>query len=113
MLEHKRSEPLSFSFEAEKQYYSQRWPQEAKPYLHLERNVRCWLNPAHVFEGKRILDIGAGECTYTRLIADRFRPKEIVACELFRERMLPAWQENQNPILKAVAGDCYDLPFRN
>ena len=112
MRESKTSKPNSFSFEAEKQYYSQRWPQEASPYFHLENYLRCWLNPEAIFRGMRILDIGAGECTYTRLIADRFNPKQIVACELFPERMLPAWQANQNPVLKAVVGDCFHLPFR-
>jgi ubiquinone/menaquinone biosynthesis C-methylase UbiE len=102
----------SFSYEAERQYYSA-WPTQAKPYLHLERYLRCWMDPAEVFTGKRVLDIGAGEMTYTRLIADRFEPQNIVACELFRERMLPAYRDNQNPKLKSVAGSCFQLPFKN
>lgn len=103
--------PKSFSYESEKGYYSQQWPEEAKPYLHLEPYLRCWLDPEVVFAGKRVLDIGAGECTYTRLIADRFRPKKIVACELFRERMQPAVRANRSPHLRFVAGDCFQLPF--
>ena len=102
-----------FSYELEKGYYSQHWPNEAKPYLHLEPYFRCWLDPEVMFAGKRVLDIGAGECTYTRLIADRFRPKEIVACELFRERMLPTVQANRTPNLSFVAGDCFRLPFQS
>jgi SAM-dependent methyltransferase len=113
MLEAKRKGARSFSYEAEKDFYSQRVPQEALPYLHLERYLRCWFDPEAVFHGKRVLDIGAGECTYTRLIADRFGPRVIVACELFRERMLPAFQENRNPHLKSVAGNCFRLPFRS
>ena len=105
--------PKCFSYELEKRYYSQRWPVEAAPYEHLDPYLRCWLDPEAVFGGKRVLDIGAGECTYTRLIADRFVPGVIVACELFRERMLPAFRANQNPSLKAVAGDCFHLPFRS
>lgn len=101
-----------FSYDLEKGYYSQGWPKEAKPYLHLEPYLRCWLNPEAVFGGKRVLDIGAGECTYTRLIADRFGPKKIVACELFRERMLPAAQANRSPNLMFVAGDAFKLPFQ-
>lgn len=113
MVEDKCVERKVFSLELEKGYYSQHWPEEAKPYLHLEPYLRCWLNPEEVFRGKRVLDIGAGECTYTRLIADRFGPKELVACELFRERMLPAFRANQNPNLKFVCGDAFFLPFRN
>ncbi len=103
----------SFSCKLERGYYGRQWPKEAKPYLHLDPYLRCWLNPEAVFEGKRVLDIGAGECTYTRLIADRFRPKQIVACELFRERLVPAVRANPNPILKFVVGDSFRLPFRS
>lgn len=102
-----------FSYELEKGYYCQRWPDKAKPYLYLEPYLRCWLDADKVFAGKRVLDIGAGECTYTRLIADRFGPAEVVACELFRERMLPAALENQNPILRFIVGDCFRLPFQS
>ena len=91
MRDTKELRSLSFSYEAEKKYYSQGWPKEAQPYLHLERYLRCWMDPSEIFAGKRVLDVGAGEMTYTRLIADRFEPKQIVACELFRERMLPAF----------------------
>jgi SAM-dependent methyltransferase len=103
----------SFSYELEKQYYTASLPAEAKPYDHLEPYFRSWLNPETVFRGKRILDIGAGECTYSRLIADRFEPAEIVACELFAERMWPASRANGNAALKFIAGDCRRLPFRN
>jgi ubiquinone/menaquinone biosynthesis C-methylase UbiE len=102
----------SYSYEGEKEYYRQ-WPTQAKPYLHLERYLTCWLEPDVAFTGKHVLDIGAGEMTYTRLIADRFAPKDIVACELFRERMLPAFRENRNARLKSVTGSCFQLPFTN
>lgn len=102
-----------FSYEEERRYYSRRWPTEAKPYLHLEAHLRSWLDPERLFCGKRILDVGAGECTYTRAIADRFEPKRIVACELFPERMLPAFRDNRNPRWRAVSGDCFRLPFRD
>lgn len=102
-----------FSREFEKNYYSQRWPEEALPYLHLEPYLRCWLDPEEVFSGKRVLDIGAGECTYTRLIVEKFGPKEIVACELFRERMLPAARANRNSHLKFVSGDAFCVPFQS
>lgn len=102
-----------YSYDAEKQYYSRQWPTHAKPYLYLEDHLRSWLDPERVFRGKRILDVGAGECTYTRVIADRFEPERIVACELFSERMLPAFRDNRNPKWEAVSGDCFRLPFHN
>ncbi len=105
----------AFSYELEKQYYSRDWPSEAKPYLHLEPYLRCWMkpDPGTIFGGKRVLDIGAGECTYTRLIAERFAPARIVACELFRERMMPAQRANTAANLGFVAGSCFELPFRS
>jgi len=113
MSEPKITAPRSFSYESEKGYYSRHWPEEAKPYFHLDPYLRCWLNPEEVFGGKRVLDIGAGECTYTRLIAEKFEPKKIVACELFRERMLPAFRVSRNGNLKFVAGNCFRLPFQS
>jgi len=101
----------AFSYEAEEGYYSRQWPTHAKPYLHLEAHLRSWLDPERVFRGKRILDVGAGECTYTRVIADRFEPERIVACELFAERMLPAFRDNRDLQWDAVSGDCFRLPF--
>src|SRR5438445_3823514 len=103
----------AFSPESEKAYYSQNWPQEALPYLHLEPYLRCWVDGEAVFKGKTVLDIGAGECTYTRLIAERFSPTRVIACELFRERMLPAARENCDSCLSFVAGDCFRLPVHN
>jgi len=109
----KTAEGGSFSYQLAKDFYSKRWPSSPMPYLHLERYLRCWLDPELVFSGRRILEIGAGECTYTRLIADQFHPQLIVASELFVERMLPGVRENRNPLLKAIAGDGFRLPFRN
>jgi SAM-dependent methyltransferase len=103
---------LSYSYQAAKDFYRPIWPEEAKSYLHLEPYVRCWFDPDSMFGGKRVLELGAGECTYTRLIADRFRPRMIVGHELFVERMLPAVRANRNQALCPVAGDCFSLPFR-
>lgn len=103
----------SFSYELERDYYSRAWPVRARPYLHLDPYLRCWLDPEQIFRDKRVLDVGAGECTYTRLIADTFEPARVVACELFPARMLPAARANRNARLEFVAGDCFRLPFRD
>ena len=103
----------TFSKELEESYYSKNWPEEAVGYSHLEPYLRCWVDPEAVFKGKTVLDIGAGECTYTRLIADRFGPNRVIACELFRQRMLPASRMNSFSNLHFVAGDCFRLPVRD
>lgn len=100
-----------FSYEREAAYYSRRWPRAALPYAHLEPYLSCWLDPVATFGGKRVLDVGAGECTYTRLIADRFRPATVVACDLFRERMLPAARATAAGRVRFVAADTLRLPF--
>jgi SAM-dependent methyltransferase len=100
-------------YDAARSFYGEVWPTQPKPYLHLESYLRCWLDPEAVFGLKQVLEVGAGECMYTRLIADKFGPRSIVACELFRERMLPALRANSNSALKAVSGDCFRLPFLN
>jgi len=101
-----------YSYHAARDFYRRIWPTQAKPFLHLEPYVRCWFDPDAIFGGKRILELGAGECTYTRLIAEKFKPRMIVGHELFLERMLPAMQDNQNRLLQPVVGDCFSLPFR-
>ena len=103
----------TFRTDWERNYYSRNWPKQAQSYRHLEPYIRTWMKPEDLFDGKRILDMGAGECTYTRLIAERFTPREVVACELFPERMLPAARVNRNSLLRFVAGDCHHLPLRD
>lgn len=105
--------PARYSYEQEREYYGRRWPTRAQPYTHLEPYLRSWLNTKEAFRGKRVLDIGAGECTYTRMIAQQLDPKQVIACDLFLERLLPAARENSNQRLRFVAGDCFHLPFRD
>jgi ubiquinone/menaquinone biosynthesis C-methylase UbiE len=70
------------------------------------------MDPATVFRNKTVLEIGAGECGYSSLIVSRFSPRKVIACELFRERMLPAAGQNTHTALSFVAGDSYRLPFQ-
>lgn len=101
----------NFSYEGEKGYYSSKWPTELQPYRHLESYFTSWMDPVKAFKGKKVLDIGAGECVYSRLIAERFAPAELVAMDLFKERMLPVIESNKNPIIKFIQGDCFNMPF--
>ena len=102
-----------YSYELERKYYSESWPEKPVPYEHLEAYLTNWLNTEDVFNGKRVLDIGAGECAYTRLISAKFKPKEIIAADLFIKRMLPAAKNNRNGKLKFVQADLFQLPFAN
>lgn len=104
--------PRAFSYELERRYYSGNWPKEAEPFGHLEPYLRCWMDPERLFEGKRVLDAGAGECVYTRLIAERFSPQQIVACDLFLERLRMAARANRDRRLSFAVGDLHRLPFQ-
>lgn len=103
---------LKYSLADEKAYYSQNWPSRALPYKHLQGYIDCWLpEAARLLEGKVVLDIGAGEATYTRMLAETYSPSRLVACELFPERMMPAMRDNASENLSFVAGSCFRLPF--
>lgn len=102
----------AFSYELERRYYGRNWPKEAKAFRHLEPYLRCWMDPDGLFDGKRVLDVGAGESVYTRLIAERFSPRQIVACDLFLERLRMASRANRNCRLSFAVGDLRRLPFQ-
>lgn len=105
---------MKYSTSAEQAYYSQSWPTKALPYLHLERYISTWLPEAQrLLSGKSVLDIGAGEATYTRMLAEVFAPGLVVACELFPQRILPAKRDSRAANLSFVAGSCFGLPFAN
>lgn len=100
-----------YSYELEKEYYSAHWPDDLYPNDHFLTYLTTWLDPVEVFNGKRVLDIGAGECAYTRLIVNRFNPKEVIASDLFVKRMMPTVRHNKNDKLKFVQADVFYLPF--
>lgn len=102
-----------FSYQREKDYYGEAWPVEAKPYDDLEPYFSAWLGEraAVHFNEKRVLDIGAGEATYTRFIAKNYRPELVVALDLFHQRLVPACRSFAEPNFSAVCGDCFSLPF--
>lgn len=112
MLINKNENNVEYSIADEKAYYSQNWPSRALPYKHLQSYIDCWLPEAvSLFGGKMVLDIGAGEATYTRMLAEVYSPRRVVACELFTERMLPAMRANKVDNLSFVTGSCFSLPF--
>jgi SAM-dependent methyltransferase len=114
MLINKNEDNLKYSIADEKAYYSQNWPSRSLPYKHLQRYIDCWLPEAKRLIGdKVVLDIGAGEATYTRMMAEVYSPSRLVAFELFPERMLPAMRDNTSANLSFVAGSCFCLPFAN
>lgn len=99
-----------FSYEAEKEYYREKPPADAVSCSGLDRYIRCWLDPEEIFCDKAVLDIGAGECAYTRMIPRLASVRSMTACDLLPERMRAA--QNSTSGIAFVGGDCYRLPFR-
>lgn len=59
---------MQFRYDLEKDYYAQAWPTQALPYRQLDPYLTSWLvKPNELFDQKTVVDIGAGEATYTRL----------------------------------------------
>lgn len=102
----------AFSVDAERAYYRRKWPTVARPYSHLRKYLRR-IGITDRFQGKRVLEIGAGESQYARLFAEELGSELTCALDLFPERMRPAVRTNQNPRLKFMAGNCYELPFQD
>lgn len=79
----------------------------------LESDMRLWVPGfPKLFEGRNILDIGAGRAPLGILVAQRFKPKWIVSADLGRERLFSAlpWKTKLKN-LDLVSADVYHLPF--
>lgn len=104
---------MKYSYTGERAYYEQALPGAVKPYWHLHPYITNWLDPERHIRGKRILDLGAGECEYSRLFTETFEARSVIACELIHGRMKFAAGPDRNPRLLFVVGDCFRLPFRD
>jgi SAM-dependent methyltransferase/GNAT superfamily N-acetyltransferase len=104
-----------YSYEVEADYYSTRWPTSAQGYTGLAPYLTAWLGGSteSTFSGKLVLDIGAGEATYSRLIAESYKPSLVIALDLFHRRLAPAAMNSNLQNFTAVAGDCLQLPFKD
>ncbi len=79
----------------------------------LAADMRFWVPefPAF-FQGKQVLDLGAGTASVGTLIAQRFAPERVVSLELVMHRLRAAktWVQRL-PSLNLVCGDIFALPF--
>lgn len=102
---------LRYSYEGELAYYRERAGRSKAP----EPDVAPYLaafpgDPERFFGGRRVLDIGAGGCLYTRYIRRRLSPRKIVALDLMvhDENALDLGEGQR---LEFVVGDVFRLPF--
>ena len=105
---------MGFDYPGERAYYPQP-VLSIRPYEWLEDDLKVWVpDYPHIFKGRRVLDIGAGEALVSLLVAERHGPVLLVALELILHRL---WAVNTRvadvPNLAPLCGDCYYLPFRD
>jgi SAM-dependent methyltransferase/uncharacterized protein YbaR (Trm112 family) len=65
------------------------------------------------FENQTILDLGAGRCDYSWIVAERCPAARVVALDLIPTRMAEARDRGAPGNLQFVAGSAYALPFRD
>lgn len=102
----------TFDYAAEREYYGAHAPTEALPYRHLEAYLTSWLaEGSELFHGATVLDIGAGEAVYSRLIMDLYEVRMVVASDLFPARMAAAAKASKGAPVVYVGANCFALPF--
>lgn len=107
--------PAIFSYRLEKEFYARPGSRGSGSRAVLGRYL--WylrsLVGQHeaVFGGKRVLEIGAGWAVYSRLIAEHFGPKLVIALDLVPQQFTAARDENKIGDVFGVGGDCFHLPF--
>ena len=104
--------PTIFSYRLEKEFYEQSNLPSLRSYSRLEPYLRVWLDPLAVFKGKRILEIGAGPALYSRMIAEQFAPRGMVALDLVQAQIAVNQEASGRAGVLSIVGDCFHLPFR-
>jgi len=103
----------AFDRQAERAYYSDP-PTAVSDSKYLDPYYRALLGDyLPYFMGRKILDIGAGECLHGFLISAVCKPRVYVNLDLFNDRIETARQNNPFRQMQFVVGDCFSLPFNN
>lgn len=99
-----------FDYSGEREYFAKPVT-EVRDWRWMARDMAHWIPGfPKVFKDKSVLDIGAGECFLTFVIAESGQAKRSVALELILHRMQAA-RTVALPGLRLVCGDCFSLPF--
>jgi SAM-dependent methyltransferase len=78
----------------------------------LEADMRLWMPDFSLFQGKNVLDLGAGKAPLGTLLARRLAPARVVCLDvgLHRLRAATGWMQLL-PVLSLMCGDAFELPF--
>lgn len=103
-----------FDYAGEKRFFSDRIEKPA-PYEWLAADLPRWVEGfPEVFEGKRILEIGASEGLIGALVAERYRPEIFVASDVVPWRMIgiARMEASLDGRLGVIAANALALPHR-
>lgn len=106
----------TYSYEAELSYYRGKAAQRnyVRADSYAGENLGALLgDPKPYFEGKRVLDLGAGGCGYTRYVAETLHPALVVAADLFLPHLQNTRRSWAGPAAGFVAADAFRLPFKS
>jgi ubiquinone/menaquinone biosynthesis C-methylase UbiE len=99
-----------FDVRAERTYYGTA-PEQLRDFRVLEPFYRAFLGEyRQAFDGRRVLDLGAGECLHGMFVCTTCRPAVYVNLDLFSDRMRLAATSFGAPRMRFVVGDSFKLP---
>ncbi|MBI4634957.1 MAG: class I SAM-dependent methyltransferase [Candidatus Rokubacteria bacterium] len=108
----RRLSSTAFDHGAERQYYSESRTISDGRFGYLDAYYRSFLGEYHrYFDGKRVLDLGAGECLHGRMVCAATAPRLYVNLDLIAARLGPAMSRGQPAPVRFVVGDAFELPF--
>ncbi|RIK10342.1 MAG: hypothetical protein DCC49_03480 [Acidobacteria bacterium] len=102
----------SFDYLGEKAFFSDRI-EEPAPYAWLADDLPLWIDGfPEVFEGKRILEIGASEGLIGALVAERYSPAAYIASDVVPWRMIGIARKGASldARLSVIAANALSLP---
>lgn len=102
----------AYSIEREREYYERAWPTSLAPIPDLASRL-AWVPIAEFLRGQIVVDLGAGECVYTRALSDFGKARQIIALDLFPERMLPCARSTLWRRIAFVGADARLLPLKS
>jgi len=108
----RRLSSAAFDAAAERQYYSSGRTVSDGRFGYLDVYYRALLgNYPRFFEGRRVLDLGAGECLHGQMVCAVATPALYVNFDLIAARFATAVAGEQGSGVRFVVGDAFALPF--
>lgn len=102
----------TFDAAAERSYYREA-PHAVRDFAFLAPTYRGVVgDTATAFRGKRVVDVGAGECLHGMFVCSAGAPRLYVNVDLFQDRMSRAAADGRFSVMRFAVGDSFALPLR-